>query len=66
MTNAVGGSAYYMSAGMPQANGTVMPEATYSVENTTDTVFAMAALPLEANVLNMTIMASHMPYVGLG
>ena len=46
MTNAVGGSAYYMSAGIPQANGTVMPEPTCSVENAADTVFAMAALPL--------------------
>jgi len=66
MTNAVGGSAYSMSAGMPQANGTVMPEPTFSVENAANTVFAMAALPLEANVLNMTVMASHMPYVGRG
>lgn len=66
MTKAVGGSAYSMSAGMPQANGTVMPEPTFSVEDAAHTVFAMAALPLEANVLNMTVMASHMPFVGRG
>lgn len=66
MTKAVGGSAYSMSAGMPQANGTVTPEPTFSVEDAARTVFAMAALPLEANVLNMTVMASHMPYVGRG
>ncbi|KAL9183427.1 hypothetical protein ACHAXT_004283 [Thalassiosira profunda] len=66
MTKAVGGSAYSMSAGMPQANGAVMPEPTFSVEDAANTVFAMAALPLEANVLNMTVMASNMPYVGRG
>eukprot|EP00584_Thalassiosira_punctigera_P007818 CAMPEP_0172533194 /NCGR_PEP_ID=MMETSP1067-20121228/5981_1 /TAXON_ID=265564 ORGANISM="Thalassiosira punctigera, Strain Tpunct2005C2" /NCGR_SAMPLE_ID=MMETSP1067 /ASSEMBLY_ACC=CAM_ASM_000444 /LENGTH=661 /DNA_ID=CAMNT_0013317809 /DNA_START=74 /DNA_END=2059 /DNA_ORIENTATION=- len=66
MTKSVGGSAYSMSAGMPQANGTVTPEPTFSVEDAARTVLAMAALPLEANVLNMTVMASHMPYVGRG
>mmetsp|Transcript_40627 Transcript_40627/g.85327 ORF Transcript_40627/g.85327 Transcript_40627/m.85327 type:complete len:656 (-) Transcript_40627:135-2102(-) len=66
MTKAVGGSAYSMSAGMPQSNGSVMPEPTFSVDDAANTVFAMAALPLEANVLNMTVMASHMPYVGRG
>ncbi|KAL7533867.1 hypothetical protein ACHAXR_005498 [Thalassiosira sp. AJA248-18] len=66
MTKAVGGSAFSMSAGMPQANGTIMPEPCFSVADAAKTVFAMAALPLEANVLNMTVMASHMPYVGRG
>lgn len=66
MTKAVGGSAYSMSTGMPQANGTVAPEPCFSVKDAGNTVFAMAALPLEANVLNMTVMASHMPYVGRG
>ena len=66
MTRAVGGSAYSMSSGMPQANGSVMPEPTFSIEEAANTVFAMAALPLSANVLNMTVMASHMPYVGRG
>eukprot|EP00571_Detonula_confervacea_P007995 CAMPEP_0172315628 /NCGR_PEP_ID=MMETSP1058-20130122/25807_1 /TAXON_ID=83371 /ORGANISM="Detonula confervacea, Strain CCMP 353" /LENGTH=656 /DNA_ID=CAMNT_0013029747 /DNA_START=69 /DNA_END=2039 /DNA_ORIENTATION=- len=66
MTKAVGGSVYSMSAGMPQANGAIMPEPTFSVEDAAHSVFAMAALPLEANVLNMTCIASHMPYVGRG
>ena len=55
-----------MSTGMPQANGTMMPEPTFSVADAALTVFAMAALPLEANILNMTVMASGMPYVGRG
>ncbi|KAL3795351.1 hypothetical protein HJC23_009524 [Cyclotella cryptica] len=55
-----------MSVGMPQANGTMMPEPTFSVVDAANTVHAMAALPLEANVLNMTVMASGMPFVGRG
>ena len=66
MTRAVGGSKFSMSNGMPQANGTVMPEPTFSVEDAANTVFAMANLPLSANVLNMTVMATQMPYVGRG
>jgi len=66
MTKAVGGSKFSMSSGMPQANGTIMPEPTFSVEDAANTVYAMANLPLSANVLNMTVMASHMPFVGRG
>ena len=66
MTNAVGDSAYSMSTGMPQANGMVMPEACFLVEDAVKAVFAIASLPLEANVLNMTVMASSMPFVGRG
>jgi NAD(P)-dependent dehydrogenase (short-subunit alcohol dehydrogenase family) len=66
MTNSVGGSAYSMSGGMPQANGMIMPEPCFAVEDAAKAVFAMASLPLEANVLNMTIMASSMPFVGRG
>ena len=66
MTKAVGGSKFSMSSGMPQANGTVMAEPTFSVEDAANTVFAMASLPLSANVLNMTVMASQMPFVGRG
>jgi NAD(P)-dependent dehydrogenase (short-subunit alcohol dehydrogenase family) len=66
MTKSVGGSKFSMSSGMPQANGTVMPEPTFSVDDAANAVFAMAALPLGANVLNMTVMASGMPFVGRG
>ncbi|KAL7462017.1 hypothetical protein ACHAXS_002416 [Conticribra weissflogii] len=55
-----------MSTGMPQANGTMMPEPTFSVVDAANTVFAMAALPLDANILNMTVMSSSMPFVGRG
>ena len=66
MTRAVGGSAYSMGTGMPQPDGTVAPEPCFAVEDAARAVFTMASLPLEANVLNMTVMASHMPYVGRG
>jgi NAD(P)-dependent dehydrogenase (short-subunit alcohol dehydrogenase family) len=55
-----------MSTGMPQANGSMMPEPTFLVEDAANTVHAMAALPLSANILNMTVMASNMPFVGRG
>jgi NAD(P)-dependent dehydrogenase (short-subunit alcohol dehydrogenase family) len=66
MTKSVGGSKFSMSSGMPQANGTIIPEPTFSVDDAANTVFAMANLPLGANVLNMTVMATNMPYVGRG
>jgi hypothetical protein len=34
--------------------------------NVTDAVLYMAGLPLDANVLFMTVMATDMPYVGRG
>lgn len=55
-----------MKQGMPQANGTVMPEPTFDVEDVARAVVFMATLPLDANVLTMTIMATRMPLVGRG
>lgn len=42
------------------------PMETMSVEDVARAVFMMADLPLEANVLNMTVMASAMPFIGRG
>ena len=55
-----------MTRGVLQANGTVAAEPMIDVRHVADAVLHMAALPLSANVLNMTIMASHMPFVGRG
>jgi NAD(P)-dependent dehydrogenase (short-subunit alcohol dehydrogenase family) len=55
-----------MTRGVLQANGTVAPEPMIDVRHVADAVLHIAALPLSANVLNMTIMASHMPFVGRG
>ena len=55
-----------MSKGVPQANGELRPEPTMDVTHVANAVLYMASLPLEANVLFMTVMASEMPFVGRG
>ncbi|MCD2514439.1 SDR family oxidoreductase [Comamonas endophytica] len=55
-----------MTRGVLQANGATAPEPMMDARHVADAVRHVAALPLAANVLNMTIMASSMPYVGRG
>jgi NAD(P)-dependent dehydrogenase (short-subunit alcohol dehydrogenase family) len=55
-----------MRTGVPQAHGTVEPEPLMDVEHVARAVVYMAGLPLEANVLFMTVMATKMPFVGRG
>jgi NAD(P)-dependent dehydrogenase (short-subunit alcohol dehydrogenase family) len=55
-----------MTAGVPQPNGTTAPEAVMDVDAVAKAVLYMASLPLDANVLNMTVMATKMPFVGRG
>jgi NAD(P)-dependent dehydrogenase (short-subunit alcohol dehydrogenase family) len=55
-----------MSGGVPQADGTLKPEPTMDVNEVARAVVHMASLPLSANVLSMTIMATKMPFVGRG
>jgi NAD(P)-dependent dehydrogenase (short-subunit alcohol dehydrogenase family) len=55
-----------MSRGVPQANGSVEVEPTMASENVARAVVYMAGLPLDANVLFMTVMATKMPFVGRG
>ncbi len=55
-----------MEAGIMQANGAVLVEPTMDARHVADAVLYMAQLPLSANVLFMTVMASGMPYVGRG
>lgn len=55
-----------MQHGVPQANGTKMAEPTIDVNHVARAVVYMASLPLDANVLNMTVMATKMPFVGRG
>ena len=53
---------------MPRAswNGTVIAEPTMDVQCVVDAVLYMAGLPLEANVQQLTVMATKMPLVGRG
>src|SRR3954468_22465431 len=55
-----------MADGVPQANGTKMPEPRMNVEHVAEAVLYMASLPLDANVQFMTLMATTMPYIGRG
>jgi NAD(P)-dependent dehydrogenase (short-subunit alcohol dehydrogenase family) len=55
-----------MTRGVLQANGTSAPEPMMDASHVADAVRHLASLPLETNILNMTIMASNMPFVGRG
>ncbi|MBU9465198.1 SDR family oxidoreductase [Burkholderia multivorans] len=55
-----------MTQGVPQADGSMAPEPRIDVAHVANAVVQMASLPLDANILNMTIMASAMPFVGRG
>ncbi len=55
-----------MKKGIPQADGSIKAEATMDVDETGRAVAYMASLPLDANVLTMTVMANQMPFVGRG
>ena len=55
-----------MTQGVPQADGSVRPEPRMDLSAVADTFMNMARLPLSANVLFTTVMATKMPYVGRG
>ena len=55
-----------MKQGVPQANGELAVEPTIDVEHVARAVLYMASLPLDANVLFLTVMATKMPLVGRG
>jgi NAD(P)-dependent dehydrogenase (short-subunit alcohol dehydrogenase family) len=55
-----------MKAGVPQARGDVMPEPVMDVEHCGSAIRYMASLPLDANVLTLTIKATAMPFEGRG
>ena len=64
--NALTEMAQPMTVGVPQANGSIAAEAVMDVQRVADAVLHMASLPLDANVLFMTVMATKMPFVGRG
>jgi NAD(P)-dependent dehydrogenase (short-subunit alcohol dehydrogenase family) len=55
-----------MERGVPQANGTTAAEPRMDVAHVGSSIVHVANLPIEANVLFMTIMATKMPFVGRG
>ena len=66
----IGNAATEMTASMPtgalQANGQTVAEPTVDLAHIVRAVVYMASLPLDANVLFMTVMATKMPFVGRG
>jgi NAD(P)-dependent dehydrogenase (short-subunit alcohol dehydrogenase family) len=64
--NAATDLAARMASGVPQANGTIAVEPLMDVTHVSRAVLYMASLPLDANVLFMTVMATKMPFVGRG
>jgi NAD(P)-dependent dehydrogenase (short-subunit alcohol dehydrogenase family) len=55
-----------MAKGVPQANGEIAVEPLMDVDIVGQSILYMASLPLEANVLFHTVMATKMPFVGRG
>jgi len=64
--NAMTDLAARMAKGVPQANGEIAVEPLMDVTIVGDSILYMANLPLEANVLFHTVMATKMPFVGRG
>jgi len=64
--NAMTDLAARMAKGVPQANGEIAVEPLMDVDIVGQSVLYMANLPLEANVLFHTVMATKMPFVGRG
>ena len=66
----IGNAATAMTAraheGLPQADGRIVPEPRMDLNEAARAVAYMASLPLDANVLFMTVMATTMPFVGRG
>ena len=55
-----------MTQGVPQADGSIRPEARMEVSSVAESFMTMARLPAGANILFMTVMATKMPFVGRG
>ena len=55
-----------MKKGLPQADGSTAIEPVMDPNHVARAVVHMAGLPLDANVLFMTVMATKMPYIGRG
>ena len=64
--NAATEMTHRMTAGVPQANGSMLVEPRINVSHVAEAVLYMANLPLEANVQFMTVMATKMPFIGRG
>ncbi len=64
--NAVSEMSARMEQGVSQPDGSTRPEPRMDVAHVADALVQMAALPLDANIQFMTIMATKMPFIGRG
>jgi hypothetical protein len=55
-----------LAKGVPQADGSIKAEPRMDMSAVVETFMSMARLPLSANILFTTVMATNMPYVGRG
>ena len=55
-----------MKEGVPQATGKTATEPVFDANYIADAISSICKMPLNTNVLNMTIMANDMPFVGRG
>ena len=55
-----------MKEGVPQASGKIEVEPVFDATHIANAISAISKMPLDTNVLNMTIMANDMPFVGRG
>ena len=55
-----------MKEGVPQATGKTAIEPVFDANYIADAISSICEMPLNTNVLNMTIMANEMPFVGRG
>ena len=55
-----------MAQGVHQADGSIKPEPRMDMSAVVETFMTMARLPLSANILFTTVMATNMPFVGRG
>ena len=55
-----------MKKGMPQPDGSIKPEATMPLDHVGQAIAMMANMPLDSNVLTLTIKATKMPFEGRG
>jgi hypothetical protein len=66
----IGNAATELGAGLVggalQPDGSLLSEPIMEVRHAADAVVYMAGLPLEANVQFLTVMATHMPFIGRG
>jgi hypothetical protein len=56
----------HVQQGALQPNGSTIVEPTLDLAHVAAAVRYMASLPLNANVLSLTVMAAQMPFVGRG